>query len=188
MALAYSNSKIHPYKFALWLGCGSIVMMFAAWTSAFVVRHAAGNWLEFKLPSIFYVNTITILLSSLTLQISYNAFKKRNESIYKSFLIVTFVLGILFIVFQVVGWQQLFNLGVPLRKNPSGDFIYVFTGFHIAHLMAGLGILIVALVHAFSLTFNPTPRRQLRFELTLTYWHFVDLLWVYLLLFIYSQS
>lgn len=188
MSLTYSNSKIHPHKFALYLGCAGIVMMFAAWTSAYVVRHAAGNWLEFKLPNILYYNTATIILSSITLQFSYEAFKKRNENLYKSLLIVTFVLGILFIALQVVGWQQMMQMGVPLKKNPSGDFVYLFTGFHIAHLMAGLGILIVALVHAFGLPFKPTPRRQLRFELTLTYWHFVDLLWVYLLVFIYSQS
>ena len=149
MAITYSRNKIHPYKYALWLGLGSILMMFAAWTSAFIVRHAAGNWLEFKLPSIFYYNTVTILLSSVTIQLSYAAFKKRNESAYKWLLVLTFVLGLFFIIFQYIGWQQLFDIGVPLKKNPSGDFIYVFTGFHVAHVLAGLGILIVALYHAF---------------------------------------
>ena len=188
MSLTFSRNKIHPYKFMLWLGCASITMMFAAWTSAYLVRHAAGNWLEFKLPTIFFFNTLVLLASSATLQLSFNAFKKRKELVYKSLLIVTFFLGITFICLQYVGWNELYNMGVPFRKNPSGDFLYTLTGFHVAHLIAGLAILVLAIIHAFSLPFKPTQKRELRFELTVTYWHFVDFLWVYLLLFLITQS
>ncbi len=188
MSLAYSRNKIHPYKFMLWLGCGSITMMFAAWTSAYLVRHAAGNWLEFKIPTIFFLNTLVILASSGTLQLSFNAFKKNQEKTYKSLLIVTFFLGLAFIALQYIGWNELFNIGVPFRKNPSGDFFYILTYFHVGHLVAGIAILLLAIYHAFSLPFKPTQKRTLRFELTLTYWHFVDFLWVYLLLFLITQS
>jgi cytochrome c oxidase subunit 3 len=188
MSVVYSQNKIHPYKFMLWLGCAGITMMFAAWTSAYLVRHAAGNWLEFKIPQIFFLNTLVILASSATLQLSYNAFKKLHERTYKIFLLITFLLGVVFIALQYVGWQELFNIGVPFRKNSSGDFLYTLTGFHVVHLIAGLAVLALAILHAFILPFKPTQKRILRLELTLTYWHFVDFLWIYLLLFLITQS
>jgi cytochrome c oxidase subunit III len=98
------------------------------------------------------------------------------------------VLGIAFVVLQYVAWANMKSIGVPLTLNPSGDFIYVFTSFHAAHVLGGIAVLFVALVHAFSLPFKPTAKRKLRFELTLTYWHFVDFLWIYLFSFFLSQS
>ena len=182
------RNKIHPWKFALWLGCGSITMMFAAWTSAYVVRQAAGNWLEFKLPNVFFASTFVILLSSLTMQASYSAFKKEQEKPYKILLVLTALLGIAFVCLQYTGWLAMKEIGVPLRTNPSGDFVFVFTSFHAAHVLGGIGVLAVALTHAFALKFKPTAKRKLRFELSLTYWHFVDLLWIYLLGFLLLQS
>ncbi|NJO91499.1 MAG: cytochrome oxidase subunit III [Chloroflexia bacterium] len=183
-----NRSKVHPHKFALLLGCASIVMMFAAWTSAYVVRQAAGNWLEFRLPNLFFINTAVILASSLTLHLSYRSFLNRQESLYKLFLFVTFILGFSFVALQYVAWTKLKLIGVPLTKNPSGDFVYVLTGFHAAHVIGGIGVLTVALIHAFALKFSPSPKRKLRFELTLIYWHFVDALWLYLILFLVTQS
>ena len=188
VAIVNRRNKIHPWKFALWLGCGSITMMFAAWTSAYLVRQAAGNWLEFKLPNIFFFNTLVILLSSVTIQLSFNNFKKGNEYAYKGFLIATILLGLLFIGLQYQGWSALQKIGIPLAKNPSGDFIYVLSGFHAAHVLAGIGVLFVATAHAFGLKFSPTPKRKLRFELTVTFWHFLDFLWLYLLVFLVIQS
>jgi cytochrome c oxidase subunit III len=184
----YTQSKIHQYKFALWVGIAGIIMMFAAFTSAYVIRRAAGNWFEFKLPDIFFVNTVVILLSSLSLHASYNAFKKKNERMYKGLLIVTFVLGLVFVVLQYQGWLALDAIGATFTINPSSSFIYVISGLHAAHVLGGIAALGVALTHAFILPFKPTPRRKLRFELVLQYWHFVDLLWVYLIVFFVLQS
>jgi len=103
---------------------------------------------------------------------------------YKGLLVLTYILAILFFVFQYLGWQELAGSGVPFTMNPSGDFVYVITWFHAAHVVGGLTALTVALIHAFGLKFKPTPKRKLRFELTLTYWHFVDFLWVYLFIFL----
>ncbi len=178
------RNKIHPHKFAVWVGCGSILMMFASLTSAYVVRQSAGNWLEFSLPNIFKVSTVVILLSSLTLHLAYSAFKKEKEVQYKGLLLLTYVLAMLFFVFQYFGWQDLAASGVPFTINPSGDFVYMITWFHAAHVVGGLATLTVALIHAFGLKFKPTPKRILRFEMTLTYWHFVDFLWVYLFVFL----
>jgi cytochrome c oxidase subunit III len=178
------RNKIHPHKFAVWVACGSITMMFASLTSAYVVRQAAGNWLEFTLPEVFKISTLVILLSSITLHASFNAFKKEKEALYKGLLVLTYLLAILFFVFQYMGWTALADAGVPFTINPSGDFIYVITWFHAAHVIGGLAALTVALIHAFGLKFKPTPKRKIRFELTLTYWHFVDFLWVYLFIFL----
>ena len=182
------RNKIHPQKFALYAGCVSIFMMFMAWTSAYIVRQAAGNWLEFQIPNIFFYSTAIIILSSLTLQFSYIFFKKENFGLYKILLILTFVLGVIFLMTQYQGWQVLNSaLGIPLGENPSSDFLYVISGAHAAHIVGGLGVLFTATAHAFGLKNQVTSKRLLRFELTYTYWHFVGVLWVYLILFFHFQ-
>lgn len=175
------RNKIHPHKFALWVSLASIVMLFTAFTSAYIVRQAAGNWLEFRLPDLFFVNTGVILLSSLTLQSSYWYFKKGRKELYRGLLALSFGLGLAFLVLQYEAWQSLVGIGVMLDGNPSGSFIYVISGVHAAHVVGGVSAIIVAMMHAFLLPFKATPRRVLRFELVLTYWHFVGFLWLYLL-------
>ena len=177
---SYNQSKIHPHKFALWISMASIMMMFGAFTSAYLVRQGAGNWLEFGLPDIFYISTLIILLSSLTLHASFINYKKEKEALFKNLLILTFVLGISFLVLQYYGWMHLFNMGIDLKGNPSGSFLYVITGIHALHIIGGIAALTVALLHAFTLKFKLTPKRKIRFELVIHYWHFIGLLWVYL--------
>ncbi len=179
----YRRNRMHPKKFALLIACASILMMFAAFTSAYIVRQAAGNWLEFRLPDLFYLNTGVILLSSLSLHSSYLAFKRGKTRMYRLFLVGALMLGMAFLVLQYQGWQALTAIGVELTTNPSGSFVYVISGVHAAHILGGIAVLLVAILHAFVLQHRVTPARKLRFELTLIYWHFVDLLWVYLLVF-----
>lgn len=188
VARDYSRSRIHPKKFALWVACGSILMMFAAFTSAYVVRQAQGNWLEFELPNVFFVSTAVILLSSLSIHLAYRAFKGGNERLYKGLLVLTFILGIAFLILQYQGWLAMSQIGIELTTNPSGSFIYVISGVHAAHILGGLAALIIALIHAFALKYQVTPARKLRLEMTMTYWHFVDFLWIYLLIFFITQS
>ena len=188
VARDYSRNKIHPKKFALYVACASIVMMFAAFTSAYIVRQSAGNWLEFRMPTLFYVNTLVILLSSVTLHASYISFKRGNPGLYKGLLIVTLLLGFAFLALQYQAWQDMVAIGVELTTNPSGSFVYVISGLHAAHILGGIGALVIALIHAFGLKYQVTEGRKLRFEMTLTYWHFVDVLWIYLLLFFTLQS
>jgi len=184
----YNQSKIHPQKLALWIAIGSIIMMFAAFTSAYVVRRAAGNWLEFILPDIFMVNTAVILLSSVTIHLAFRGFKQGKEKQYKGMLIATFVLGLLFVILQYQGWQAMTEIGATFTVNPSSSFIFVISGLHAAHVLGGMAALTVALAHAYILPYKPTLRRRQRFELVVHYWHFVDVLWVYLMLFFMIQS
>lgn len=182
------NNKIHPQKFGLWVACASITMMFTALTSAYIVRQAGGNWLEFRLPGIFLASTITIVASSIALHGSYLAYSKGKEQSYKLLLLLALVLGFGFVISQYQGWVALQNIGVPLKTNPSGDFVYAISGLHAAHVLGGIVALVIGAIRAFSMPFKVTARRKLRQEMTLTYWHFVDLLWVYLfaLLTLYS--
>jgi cytochrome c oxidase subunit III len=182
------RNKIHPQKFALLVACGSIMMMFAAWTSAYLVRKAAGNWLEFQLPPAFVLSTVVILLSSLTLHASYQSFLKGQEKPYRYLLLATLALGFVFLFCQYRGWTALSQMGIEIGTNPSGSFVYVLSYVHAAHIVGGLAVLGVACLHAFAQKLNPSPKRKLRFELTFIYWHFVDLLWVYLFLFLLSQQ
>ena len=171
-------------KFALYAACASIVMIFIAFTSAYIVRKAQGNWLEFTMPNVFIISTVVLLCSSASLQASYRFFLRSKEVLYKVFMGLTFVLGITFLVLQVQGWTELTQMGVTLNGNPAGSFVFVISGVHALHLLGGIGTLIMALLHAFVLPFKPTEKRKLRFELTLIYWHFMDFLWVYLIIFL----
>ena len=185
MALIYRpRRRLNPHKFALWLAMASIIMMFTAFTSAYIVRQAAGNWLDFSVPNVFYGSTVAILLCSLSLHLSLRSFKKGNKSGHRSGMVIGFALGILFVVLQYIGWQALFSNGIDLKGNPSGSFFYVITGVHALHVLGGIAVLIVALVHAFSLKFKPSIKRINRYELVVQYWHFVDILWVYLFIFL----
>lgn len=178
---------IHPPLFALWAAMGSMAMMFGSLTSAYIVRQSAGNWLEFRMPDIFFYSTIIILLSSATLHISYWAFQNGKETLYKLFLPASLMLGIAFIIMQYQGWNALYAIGVALDGNPGGSFFYVISGIHAAHVIGGLFALMVAVMHAYTLTYKPTEKRRRRFQLVLHYWHFVDFLWLYLFLFLLIQ-
>ena len=180
----YEPGRINPQKFGLWISMGSLLMMFMAFTSAYIVRHAAGNWLEFAIPDIFIYSTLIIIVSSICLQASFHYFTKNNALLYRLFLVATFLLGITFLILQGTGWYQLYDLGVDLKINPSASFFYIINWVHAAHIVAGLTTLIVALLHAFTLKFEVTERRKNRFQLVLQFWHFLGILWIYLYAFL----
>jgi cytochrome c oxidase subunit 3 len=182
--LKYYRNRIHPHQFALYAAMASILMMFASLTSAYVVRQAVGNWHEYTLPGIFYYSTAVLLLSSVTLHLSFSAYKKGKKEAYRSFLLIAMCLGLTFVVMQYYGWQALYSIGVPLDGNPSGSFFYVISGVHAAHVLGGIAALCVALIHALSLKFEVSEKRKNRFALVVQYWHFVDILWLYLFVFI----
>ncbi len=168
-------------KFGLWIGIAGMLMVFTSLTSAYIVRKAAGNWLEFKLPDVFFYNALLVLASSLALQMAYRMFKQQKFGLYKGLLSLTWFMGLAFLIGQYAGWQQMNEMGIFLQGNPSGSFIFILSGLHALHLLVGLTVLSVALIHAFSLPDRLTERRKFRFELTLIFWHFLTFLWVYLM-------
>lgn len=176
------RKKIHPHKFTMWIAIGSIIMMFAGLTSAYVVRRSQANWTGFEIPLIFWYSTAAIVLSSITMVLALRNFKQRMMAKYRSLLTVTFLLGVLFVAMQAVGFVQFVKAGLALGKTNSVDFLYVIVGLHALHVIGGVVALAVMFAKAFSIkvrNYSSVP-----VEVMATYWHFVDILWVYLLLFL----
>jgi cytochrome c oxidase subunit III len=183
----YSRPEVvNSKKMILWLFIVTIVMLFAAFTSAYIVRKADGEWLLFSLPSIFAYSTGIILLSSITMQWAYSLLKKDQVQQAKVLVAATFALGFAFLCIQYVGlFDVLVSMNVFLggaSSNPAGSFVYVLLGVHAFHLVTGLIYILIVL----SLLFKGkiTKEKSLQFELCTTYWHFLDLLWIYLFVFL----
>jgi cytochrome c oxidase subunit III len=175
------RKKIHPHKFTLWVALGSIIMMFAGLTSAYVVKRDQPGWTTFSIPRAFWYSTAVILLSSLTVQMSLKAFKDREMLRYRNMLTITAVLGIVFVLLQWVGFRQIWNSGITLHGSGGGQFLYIIAGLHAVHVFGGIVALLIMVIRAFASrtrSYDSVP-----VELISTYWHFVDLLWIYLFIF-----
>lgn len=180
-----ASTGAHPLKFSLWLIIISIIMMFAAFTSAYIVRREEGNWLEFDLPNMLLINTAVIILSSVTMQLAYNAAKTDSLSRLKVMLVATAVLGVAFLLGQWNAWGELVANNVyfgGVSSNPSGSFLYVLTGVHGFHLITGLIFLVLVLRSSFK--YKVHSKNTLRIQLCTIYWHFLGGLWIYLYIFL----
>jgi cytochrome c oxidase subunit III len=171
-----------PMKFILWLFLVSIIMLFASQTSAYLVRRAEGNWLEFAMPRIFWYSTAVLLFSSISMQWAYFAAKKDQFKQLRIAISITFVLGLVFLWMQFEGWKNLVDMNVYFVGNPSGSFFYVFTGLHGFHIISGLIVLLFALRAVFTMKVHAKNLRQI--QICSTYWHVLDLLWLYLFVFL----
>lgn len=175
------RKKIHPHKFTLWVAIGSIVMMFAGLTSAFIVKSNQANFKLVEIPSVFWISTAVIIVSSLTIQMALRSFKDREMSKYRFLLVLTLLLGTAFVVLQWFGFMQLWEQSVTFRGGGAGQFLYVIFGLHAIHVIGGIIALTVMFLKAF---FGKTRvYSAIPVEVAATYWHFVDLLWIYLLIF-----
>ena len=174
--------SMQPKKFALWLFMVSSSMLFAAWTSAYLVRQGAGNWVIFDLPGLFWFNTGVILLSSVTMHWAYVSAKRDNLGALKAALFVTLGLGLAFLVGQYFAWAELVSNKVHFVGNPSGSFVYVLSGVHGLHIVSGIVFLLIVLVPALKDKIH--SKNKLSLELCTTYWHFLDGLWLYLFVFL----
>jgi len=170
----------------IWVAIFAITMSFAAFTSALFVREgSAGDWTHLVLPRILYANTLALLLSSITVHRASKAIQSRTYlepqtvSTVMAWLVATFALGLLFIAGQYEAWRQLAAQGLFLATNPNSSFFYVFTGMHILHLLGGIAALVYLIGR---LAGSYTTFRRAAFANTTIYWHFMGVLWVYLLL------
>jgi len=167
----------------IWVGIAAISMSFVALTSALVVRKgASSDWQHFTLPSILYVNTLVLALSSATLEISRRriaAYRHRFRIQAASparWLYLTLFLGLVFVSGQYVAWRQLSSEGLYLATNPSSSFFYVLTAGHLLHVLGGLGGLVLV-IHRL----GKSILRRSTLDIAARYWHFLGVLWLYLL-------
>jgi cytochrome c oxidase subunit 3 len=174
-------------KMMLWFGIASLIMSFAGWTSAFVVSSSREDWLkDFVLPNAFIVSVVVMLLSSVTFILAKRALINSNRQQATVWLLTTLVLGIAFIVNQFIGFQEIINNGYNFTgptSNITMSYIYLIAMVHILHVVVGLICLLVVIYNHFKQKYNAT--NMLGFELAATFWHFVDILWLYLFFFLF---
>jgi len=178
-----------PASTGIWVALAAISMSFAALTSALVVRKGGAlDWRHLTLPSILYLNTLLLLASSVTLEISRRrvaAFMGGLRSQVASparWLYITLALGLLFVAGQYVAWRQLSAQGLYLATNPSSSFFYVLTAAHALHVLGGLGGLVRVIRKL-----NTFVLRRSTLDATSRYWHFMDVLWIYLLFLLWAK-
>jgi len=173
---------MNPKKFAMWLFIVSVLMIFGALTSAYIVRQAEGNWLVFELPQLFWVNTGVILVSSITMHWAYIAARRDSLETVKIAMIITTILGISFLVGQFMAWGDLVDSKIYLVGNPSGSFVYILSGLHGLHIVGGVVFLLILLGATFRYKVHSKSLNQI--EMCATYWHFLGGLWLYLFVFL----
>ncbi|MFT0713382.1 cytochrome c oxidase subunit 3 [Flagellimonas lutimaris] len=174
-------------KMMLWFGIVSLIMGFAGWTSAYIVSSKREDWVsDLELPSAFFISTVIIILSSMAYFSAKKAVGKDNQKMGTIFLLITLALGITFISLQFVGFSQMLESGYYFTgptSNIKMSYVFLLAAVHIAHVVAGLITLLVVLVQ--QLRNKYTPENMLGMELGATFWHFLDFIWVYLILFMY---
>ncbi|PWL39286.1 cytochrome oxidase subunit III [Flagellimonas aquimarina] len=181
------EKKRRAKKMMLWFGIVSLIMGFAGWTSAYIVSSKRDDWIsDLELPQAFFISTAIIILSSLTYLLAKLAVGKNNQKQGTIFLLITLALGISFIVLQFVGFSQMLENGYYFTGPTSSikmSYVFLIAAVHIVHVVAGLISLLVVLAQ--QLRGKYMPNNMLGMELGATFWHFLDFLWVYLILFMY---
>lgn len=169
----------------LWIGLVSIIMFFAGLTSAVIVSSTSSAWKIFTLPNTFWYSSLAIILSSITYQIGFHLVKTNNLIFPKILFILTLILGFIFIYFQYEGLSYLYQQGIYATGNKSttsSSYLYILTVFHVLHLFFGIISLVVVTTKSLINKYN--SEQFLGIKLSLTYWHFLGILWLYLFMFL----
>jgi cytochrome c oxidase subunit 3 len=161
----------------------SILMFFMALASAFLLRKGSStNWVAVRIPPLLWLNTLILLASSCAVELARKQLAIQNLSKFKRYWNLSTILGVLFLTGQLVVWRQLEAQGIYLASNPASSFFYIFTGAHALHLLGG----VVALLYVATRNFDKAKvSRSVAAEVTSYYWHFLDALWIFLLLLLY---
>ena len=178
-----SQGSLPPgaYRIAIWIGIVSISVLFLALTAAMMVRaETSAEWVHTKIPSILYFNTLVLVLSSLTLELSRMALRKEAGQRFIGWLYFTTALGITFIACQFLAWRELAVRGIYVTTNPGSSFFYVLTAAHGIHLLGGILALFYLVLRSRKII--ATPQKRIAVHITAIYWHFMDVLWIYILI------
>ena len=174
------------YHTGMWMGLAAIVMLFAAFTSAMVVRRGAStDWVPTRLPGVVFLNSVLLLASSVTLELARRSLWRGLERRFELCLYATLGLGWAFVAGQLLAWRELAARGVYLASNPSSSFFYVLTAAHGIHILGGIIALAYVVFHSRELLSHPA--RPTSLEVAATYWHFMDGLWVYILMLLVTR-
>ena len=176
------------YRIGVWVAIGSILMLFVALTSAYIVRSASANdWQPITMPKVLWLSTALILISSITMEVSRRSLKRQSNADYGRWLMITVALGLAFLASQLMAWRQLVRQGVYMASNPYNSFFYLFTAAHGLHLAGGILALSYLMVRTTRKrgTVEGELRRVGVADAATIYWHFMDGLWVALFLLLF---
>ena len=175
------------YRIGMWVGLASILMLFTSLTSAYIVRAASSNdWKALPLPRILLLSTAVIVLSSATFEYAKRKLKASRESGYRTWLVITVALGLGFLASQLLAWRQLVGQGVYVASHPHSSFFYLLTATHGVHLLGGLLALVYLIMRASKPLDDRFQARRLAAAGAVgIYWHFMDIMWIYLFLLLF---
>jgi cytochrome c oxidase subunit III len=182
----FKLKSVNAKKFALWLFIVSICMLFAGLTSAYIVKKSDGRWLQFDMPDMFLYSTLVLFLSSIAMHWTYLKAKDNSLKAVKIGITATAAIAVVFFYMQYLSWVELVAQDVFLVGNPSGSFVYIFSGLHLAHLIGGLVFLLVVFLD--TMNYKVHSKSMLAIEMCTTYWHFLGGLWIYLYLFLVMNN
>ncbi len=184
------TKRREPFRFMLYLGLASSALLFGFIFLVFVKKELANQDIPVHLPRVFWLSTFSILLSSLFISLAAQAIRNEQFARYRSFITLTFLFALLFIVFQILGWQIMYESQITPANNTGGAFIYILSGLHLLHSLGGLIAITYLIKDAFSNTnyvdsyvYSVNPPNQLRLRLVSIYWHFVDVVWLIIFMF-----
>jgi cytochrome c oxidase subunit 3 len=173
------------YRIGVWAAIGSILMLFVALTSSYIVRSASSDdWHRIPVPKVMWLSTALLIVSSVTIELSRRSLKHRHNAAYSRWLANTVVLGVGFVVSQLIAWRQLVKQGAYMATNPYNSFFYLFTGAHGLHVLGGLCALayLVFATRGVATSVVGELRRAGAADAVAIYWHFMDVLWIGLFL------
>ena len=178
------NFNAKPKKFVVWLFVVSSTIMFGGWTSYYIVFAASkGKGHGLILPDVFTYSTAALLLSSVMLYFASRSLRNNNRKQQQMFLWLTMTLGLVFGYLQFQGWTSLYNSGAALINNNAAiSMIYIVSGFHLIHIFVGICFILNALVGSYKQL--PIEKATYRQDITAIFWHFIDILWIYLYVFL----
>lgn len=187
----YDSFAFHPYNIMLALVLFGLTTLFLALSAAFIYTRVQSDLPPIKLPNIFLFNTLILLASSYTMIRAKKAYKEDDTAGYKRLLLITILLSIFFLIAQIFGWRALFQQDILINSGNSASYLYVISALHFGHVIFGIPFLGTFLWRAHKYMQEPVsvlvyfsdPAKLLRLRLLTIYWHFLDGLWIYLVLF-----
>lgn len=192
----YDNFAFHPYNVMLMLVLAVVTMLFLGISIAFIYTRAQSGIGAVKIPWLFAINTLILLGSSYLMIRAKKAYLNDETRNYQKFLALTILLTLLFLAMQIIAWNQLFSVNIFPATDNSAGYLYVLSGLHFAHVIAGLPFLWLFLWRSKKQMIDPVtvlvyfsdPEKRLRLRLLSIYWHFLDALWVFLVVFLFLNQ